>query len=71
VTKFHIVNQAGDIIGQVNVPPNEVPDLLSQWSGQIENVSKPQQSGKQNPVVAAMMKAKSHIVNRQAILRSC
>lgn len=72
VTKFQVLNDAGDIVGSIGVEPGQVADLLRHWSGPVEGSSSSKaQSQKQNPVVAAIMNAKSRVVNRQAILRSC
>jgi hypothetical protein len=70
-TKFQILC-GSDVVGSICVEPDEVAELLKSWSGPVEGSSSSKaQSRKQNPVVAAMMKAKAHIANRHAILRGC
>jgi hypothetical protein len=67
-TTFHVLNSSDDVVGSINVSPNEEADLLKHWSGSVEGVK--QQSQNRNPIVAAM-KLKAHPMSRAAILRSC
>jgi hypothetical protein len=69
LAKFHIVNAAGDIVGSVNVPPNQVSNLFRNW---VETKDS-QGSSKQSPQSAL---AKAFLRNRkpiskQAVLRGC
>jgi hypothetical protein len=33
LAKFHVSNARGDVVGSINVAPEEVETLLRQWSG--------------------------------------
>ena len=69
LTKFQILNAAGDIVGSVNVPPNQVSDLLRCWTGTAPAKDSPQQSPR-NALAAASLKARKP-TSKQAILRGC
>ena len=64
LAKFHVVNRAGDIVGSVNVPPEEVNALLQHWSGPVERPAA-------RMSVPAMKFAKPRPMSRAAILRGC
>ena len=34
MTRFNVFNARGDIIGSINVPPDEEQDLLTHWRSQ-------------------------------------
>jgi hypothetical protein len=36
VAKFHVQNERGDIIGSINVPPNEADSLMRHWNGHAQ-----------------------------------
>ena len=36
IAKFQITNQSEDIVGSINVPPEQVDALLRQWSGPVD-----------------------------------
>ena len=55
LVKYHIVDSAGTIIGQANVPPEQESDLLKCWAGPRASAA-PGTAAKQtarNPLVAA------------------
>ena len=33
IAKFHVLNRAGDVVGSINVPPDQIDALLKQWTG--------------------------------------
>ena len=33
LTKFHVLNEDGDIVGSIGVEPSQASDLLKHWSG--------------------------------------
>jgi len=72
-TKFHVLSQAGDVVGGINVENHEVPDLLRCWSGATD--SPPQRQGGRSPVsvlAKAFLQAKSKSsFSRAAVLRGC
>jgi hypothetical protein len=71
--KFRVMDGA-DTIGSISGEPEQVNELLRCWSGPTDCFAKPQQSQRQksaNPMIEAMLKAKSRFVNREAILRGC
>ena len=69
LAKFHVLNAAGDIVGSVNVPPNEVPDLLRNWVGAKDSQSSPQQSP-QTALAKAFLRNRKP-TSKAAILRGC
>ena len=72
VAKYHGENKDGDICGSINVSPNEEEaELLRSWAGERPKMQIQMSATKPNPMVDAMLKAKSRFVNREAILRSC
>ena len=64
IAKFQVLNQAGDIVGSINVPPQEIDVLLRQWSG-------PTDRPRVQNSAPAMSLAKPRPMSRQAILRGC
>jgi hypothetical protein len=68
---FHVLNSSDDIVGSINVPPNQVADLLRHWVGTSSKAQQSEKQQSQNPIVAAIFKAKSRIPNQAAILRGC
>jgi hypothetical protein len=70
-TVFHVVNDSGDICGSINVAPSEESDLLKHWAGAKDQRQPQAQAQSQNPFVEALMRAKSKVTNRQAVLRGC
>ena len=70
LSKFHILNSAGDVVGSVNVPNAEANDLLRHWQGEVgdspqsKNLSAQQQPGFRLKLPAVRM-------SRQGILRGC
>ena len=71
--KFRIMDGV-DTVGSISVDPSQVNDLLRHWSGSTDCLAakaQPQQSQKQNPFVAAIMKARARGVSRECILRGC
>ena len=67
VVKFHIVNARGDIIGQANVPPNEVSDLQKCWRDSTPAAAK--QSTAATALVNALKRGPR--LSRQGVLRGC
>ena len=65
-TTFHVLNSSGDVVGSINVPPNQVADLLKCWGG-----ASAKQEQSRNPMIAAMLKLKPRAMSRAAILRGC
>ena len=67
LSKFHILNSAGDVVGSVNVPNAEANDLLRHWQGEVgdslesKNLSARQQPGLRTRLPAVAM-------SRQGIL---
>ena len=64
IAKFQVLNQAGDIVGSINVPPQEIEVLLRHWSGPADR----RQVRNSAP---AMTLAKPKPMSRAAILRDC
>jgi hypothetical protein len=67
LTKFHVLNAAGDIIGSVNVKNHEVRDLLRCWSGAADWSPSERKQPSAGPVKLKPLPPMS----RQAILRGC
>jgi hypothetical protein len=70
VAKFHVVNQAGEVVGSVNVPPAEVSALLKHWAGPVERPAA-RISASPRISVPGMKFGKLRPMSRQAILRGC
>ena len=69
LSKFHVRNAAGDIVGSINVHPSEEADLLKHWLGATP-APRAATAGKENPAVAAMLAAAGrNKLSKQAILR--
>ena len=70
VVKFHITNAAGDIVGSVNVKPDEVSDLEKCWRN---SPTAGAAATKQSTAAAAMAAAlrKGPKLSRAGILRGC
>ena len=70
LSRFHILNSAGDIVGSVNVPNAEANDLLRHWQGEVgdspqsKNLSAQQQPGLRTRLPAVRM-------SPAGILRGC
>lgn len=73
VSKFHVLNAAGDIVGSSNVKPSEEADLLAHWKGAPRAAPRAATAaGKENRMVSAMAEAaKKHPLSKQAVLRGC
>jgi hypothetical protein len=75
LSKFHILNSAGDIVGSVNVPNAEANDLLRHWQGEVGD--SPQTTNlsaqEQSPVSALAKEFLKHRrpVSQTNILRGC
>ena len=71
LTKFHVVNARGDIVGSINVANGEVNDLQKCWHDSIPAAATA--AGKQARAVNAMVAAfrKGPRMNKEAILRGC
>jgi hypothetical protein len=70
VTKFHVL-RGDDIVGSINIKPDEEADLLRHWSGPAPSASA--QAGAGIPAMrmaAAMLRAKPARMSRAALLRS-
>jgi hypothetical protein len=61
VAKFFVFDQAGDIVGSINVPPGQIDALLKQWMGPVD---RPQAR-------MSVPRLKPRPMSRQAILRGC
>ena len=70
LVKFHIKNTAGDVVGSVNVAPEEESALLSHWKADPAPVAQAA-AGKPNRMVDVMVAAarKRPRASLQAILR--
>ena len=64
VAKFQVVNRAGEIIGSINVPPEEANALLKHWGGPVERPAA-------RMSVPAFQLGKPRPMSRAAILRGC
>lgn len=78
VTRFNVFNARGDIIGSINVPPDEEQDLLTHWRSSAPAPARaaatPRAAGKkENPMIAALLNAsrRNGPLTRAAILRAC
>jgi hypothetical protein len=75
LVKYHIVNPRGDVIGQANVPPNEVSDFQKHWRGSF--VPTASAAAKHQSAVSAISNALrkaprlSREAGKAAILRGC
>ena len=56
LTKFHVLNSSGDIVGSISVPAEQADDLLAHWIA-APSPSPAPTGGKQNPMVSAMLAA--------------
>jgi hypothetical protein len=65
IAKFHIANQVGDIVGSINIPPEQVDALLRQWTGRVDRSTSARMS------VPTMKFTRPGRMSRQAILRGC
>ena len=36
IAKFQFLNESGDIVGSINLPPQQIDSLLRQWSGPVD-----------------------------------
>ena len=61
IAKFHVSNESGDVVGSINIPPEQIDALLKQWSGPAER--------SQARISVPVMKPRP--MSRQAILRGC
>jgi hypothetical protein len=61
-TTFHVLNGKGDVIGSINVPPQEASDLLRHWRGAIDQPARAS-------VPAPMLGIRPFRFSRQAALR--
>ena len=71
LSKFHVLDSAGSIIGSINVQNEEADDLQKHW---VASAPAPRAAttGKQSPMINAMVRAaKKHPLNRAAVLRGC
>ena len=68
---YHIRNGRGDIVGSVNIKPDEVSDLLKCWRDSVPAAATI--AGKQargaNAIIAALKRGPR--MNKEAILRGC
>lgn len=67
LAKFQIVNAAGDIVGSVSVPPNQVSDLVRNWVGAKDS----QSSQSPRASLAASFLRNRKPISKAAILRGC
>ena len=71
LTKFHVLDSTGAIVGSINVANEQVSDLLKCWRDSAPAVAAP--AGKQaravNAIVAALKRGPR--LNKEAILRGC
>jgi len=68
LAKFHVQDERGDVIGSINVPPEDAAALLAHWSGAKAPTAKsiaPQQRVNAKPQLLPTAFA------RAAILRGC
>ena len=71
LSRFYVFNAAGDIIGSINVEPNEEADLLAHWRSSSPAPAA-RAAASQNLMVKAMTEAaRKHPLSQQAILRGC
>ena len=78
LTKFHVLNSADEIIGSINVPPEQVADLLRHWAGPVDGPKQqhaPLRTGEgqgTSAMARAMMARKPRpAISQAAILRGC
>jgi hypothetical protein len=64
VAKFHVLNRAGEVVGSINVPPEQVDVLLKKWTGPVDRSSA-------RMAVPTMKFARPGRMSRAAILRGC
>jgi hypothetical protein len=64
-TTFHVVNEAGDVCGSVNVPPDQAADLLRHWVGGEQSAGPKQQQS--SPVKLPPIGRMSRLM----VLRGC
>jgi hypothetical protein len=72
LTKFHILNSAGDVLGSANIPNAEVSEFRRHWQGPAEDSlqqPRPQQSPV-NALAAAFMRNRRP-VSKANVLRGC
>ncbi len=72
--KFRVMMNGIDTIGSISVEPEQVDELLKNWSGQKDLLVKAKdhsQQSSRNPFVNAIMKARAREVSREFILRGC
>jgi hypothetical protein len=59
LTKFHVLDEENNIVGSINVPNEQVNDLLRHWQGPVQTPLPQMKVGKPRPM------------SRAAILRGC
>jgi hypothetical protein len=64
VAKFHVLNRTGDVVGSINVPPEQVDALLRQWTGPVDRPSA-------RMAVPTLKFTRPGRMSRAAILRGC
>ena len=69
LSRFHVFNAAGEIVGSINVQPNEEADLLAHWRS--SSPAPARTAAGKNPMIDAMVSAsrKYGPLSQQAILR--
>jgi hypothetical protein len=73
LTKFHVVNSAGDICGSINVANGQVNDLLKHWRQPAPAASTAGHARAVSAISNALRKGPrlSGQAARQAVLRGC
>jgi hypothetical protein len=70
VTKFRIMNEAGDVIGSASVPTNQADDLLRHWAGPTDqSATRGVARAAAKPGMAAALLRSRRQVSKAAILR--
>ena len=71
LTKFHILDSAGSIVGSINVQTEDADDLEKHWVASAPAPARAAVGRQENPMIGAMLRAAPRNgFSKQAILRS-
>jgi hypothetical protein len=65
IAKFHVLDEAQSVVGSINVPRNQVDDLIRSWAGPTGNPPAAKQG------MAKALLASRRQVSKAAVLRGC
>jgi hypothetical protein len=71
LSKFHVVNDTGSTVGSVNVPADQVDDLLANWNGPKPTTAEPVSGSKCGGMAKYLAEARFADTSQAAIVRGC